>query len=75
MRALFVQAKPGADPTVSIEGSAIETFEAELDPATLRPRHSRYDLRQEYVVDGRPFEELAMRDDTFDWDHAEGCGR
>jgi hypothetical protein len=71
-RGLVVVVDPDVVP--SIEGSMVETFEAEVDPTTLRPLHTRYEMRKEYTTGGRTMTETMTRDDTFDWAHAEGCG-
>jgi len=53
--------------------AATTTFEAETEPKTLLPRHTKRMKRTEIVVEGHRTTRLDVREETFDWDHAQGC--
>jgi hypothetical protein len=55
-----------------IRGSVTYRYAADIEPRTLRPHRVHY---EHVVTIGDKTEQMAARDDTFDWDHAEGCGR
>jgi hypothetical protein len=67
----------GQDLTnITITGSRVTTYQADIEPRTLRPHHSHFEQRTETVVDGKAPRIVAItRDQTFDWDHATGCGK
>jgi hypothetical protein len=48
-------------------------LEAETDPATLRPARTRSEVKSELDVDGATNPHHEVREDTFDWSHAQGC--
>lgn len=53
--------------------SATTTFEAETDPHTLLPRHTKRTKATEIVIKGQQMKRLDIREETFDWAHARGC--
>jgi hypothetical protein len=67
----------GRDLTnITIAGSRVTTYQADIEPRTLRPHHTHFEQRTEMTVEGKPPRvQLSTRDQTFDWDHATGCGK
>jgi hypothetical protein len=53
--------------------AATTTFEAETDPRTLLPRHTKRVKKTEIVIKGERMKRLDVREETFDWAHAQGC--
>lgn len=49
--------------------------EADVEPEGLRPHHVRVQTTTRVSGGGETLERRDVRDDTFQWDHAEGCGR
>ena len=52
------------------------TMTTDTDPATLRPQRASFTTETELDVKGdAPRTQRQMRETTFDWAHARGCGR
>jgi hypothetical protein len=51
------------------------SVEAELEPAGLRPHRVRVATTTEIDTGGESHTRSDVRDDTFHWDRAQGCGR
>jgi hypothetical protein len=61
---------------MKMEGFRETTFEVWTDPSNLRPKKSRYEMRQELTIeDDPPTSQREAREADFDWAHAVGCGR
>ncbi|MRG95449.1 hypothetical protein [Polyangium spumosum] len=73
-RALLRDAGTNLPKDVNIERvSRVVTLETETDPATLRPRRTRYVTDLELMIDGELSTRRETREDRFDWERAEGC--
>jgi hypothetical protein len=58
------------------DGSRKTVVTVETDPATLRPHHTRYEMTAELQLsNGERHEQREIRDVTWDWKAAVGCGR
>jgi hypothetical protein len=58
------------------DGSRKTILTVETDPATLQPHHTRYEMAVELQLsNGERHEQREVRDVTWDWKSAVGCGR